>query len=829
VTVLAAARRLVRRYRSGAGPPQPASADAAPPREALVRTLERGTPLDRAVLAQIRALVADGDADSARAIAEALRRHERTCELGHLATGLIAFREGYPRLAWAELNRVPQELWATEAPAAYVRSGLAVAPDDALRAVRGLLTADPSSVSARNWFDIFMPLFGYGASQIARETFARFEQRLDRGSPGWRDAAEQRAWMREWVDRDPESPTAAATGRRTFAIMDYGHPGANRASANLGDHVQSIAALGHLVRHRNVRLHGSEELIALLDELSSRTRTERRLDGPQNDLDIMTVHRDASMYEPIPEDTWVLCFGWYMHALFSMRHGFPLHRNLRPIFISFHCNKRNLLTPDAIEYLKRYGPVGCRDWTTVYLLQSAGVPAFFSGCLTTTIDTVFPDLSEPAPSGAPIAYVDAPAERMDPDGVVYHHSSRAVRRRSFVQNTRKALDLLDTYRSQHSRVVTSRLHCYLPMRSIGQKVDFVPRNPSDVRFDGLAGIDERAFDAMREALLAKLETVMDAVLSGRSERDVYELWRSITAADVTAAEERRLAPSRLRLADSSQPVRQSRSAIVSAGSEADDAIDVAVVLRKSGGLRNVTALTASLLEHASRPLHLWLLAHSGTRGALARLAEAFPSMRVSWVPIGDLPEGRPEVVARLLLADLLEDVARLVLLPLPSVATGDIAELAALDLGAHAVAAPTRPGPGEPSGFGVINAAALRLDTRTRKAAELRRTAHACHHFDFDAFTLNVMVMNLARLREERFGARALALMCEFGLDDVEAMHYIVGPNRAVVPERWAVVPTRTPERGAGLLHWADGVKPWQPRLVPERDSWRRYASALET
>ena len=57
-----------------------------------------------------------------------------------------------------------------------------------------------------------------------------------------------------------------------------------------------------------------------------------------------------------------------------------MHDALRPLFVSFHCNKRDLLTDDAIAYLKRYGPVGCRDWTTVYLLLSAGVPAFFSGC-----------------------------------------------------------------------------------------------------------------------------------------------------------------------------------------------------------------------------------------------------------------------------------------------------------------------------------------------------------------------------------------------------------------------------------------------------------------
>ena len=81
-----------------------------------------------------------------------------------------------------------------------------------------------------------------------------------------------------------------------------------------------------------------------------------------------------------------------------------------PIFVSFHCNKRDLLTPDAVEYLRRYGPVGCRDWTTTHLLTSMGVPAFFSGCLTTTIGGVFPD-APAARADAPVAYVDVRRRR----------------------------------------------------------------------------------------------------------------------------------------------------------------------------------------------------------------------------------------------------------------------------------------------------------------------------------------------------------------------------------------------------------------------------------
>ena len=146
----------------------------------------------------------------------------------------------------------------------------------------------------------------------------------------------------------------------------------------------------------------------MLGRLGERVRPERARRDVDADVEVMTVHRDASMYQPIPEDTWVLCFGWYMHAIFTTRFGFPLHENLRPIFVSFHCNKRDLLTPEAIAYLRRYGPVGCRDWTTVHLLQSCGVPAFFSGCLTTTIDTVFPE-GPRRPADAPPAYVDIAA------------------------------------------------------------------------------------------------------------------------------------------------------------------------------------------------------------------------------------------------------------------------------------------------------------------------------------------------------------------------------------------------------------------------------------
>ena len=409
---------------------------------------------------------------------------------------------------------------------------------------------------------------------------------------------------------------------------------------------------------------------------------------------------------------------------------------------------------------------------------------------------------------------------MPEDAVAFHHSDLAVRERPFVANVERALELLETYRGEHRAVVTSRLHCYLPVRSIGADVEFRPSNRSDIRFDGLIGLDDGAFAAMREDIDGKLEQVFRAILTGRPEDEVYALWRELTADQVAEAERRRHEGAPPAPAAHAQ-LEAVQEKTVTRGTTADDAIHVAVVVPR-GGATDVSVLVASLLEHASRPLHVWVLGLPGSGKVEERLGQRFPELAVTRMWIRDLGE----TTARLLLGDLLPDVERLVVLPIPAVATADVAELADLDLGGHALAAPLKPGTKDISGFGVIHNAALRLDEDTELSGALRRTAHARHRFDFDAFTHDVLVLDLARLRAERFGERALELVEQYGLDDLEVLHYLFGPEHAELPQRWATVPTRTPQREPGLLYWADGVKPSQPELTPERERWRAYRTS---
>jgi hypothetical protein len=650
----------------------------------------------------------------------------------------------------------------------------------------------------------------------------------------------ERDWLRPWIaaSGDSRSAPAVPAGHVSFAVMDYGHPGRSRASANIGDHVQSIASLGHLVRHQNLAFHGQPDLVDLLVHLHGRVRPEMRLDDVATDVHIITVDRDASMYKEVPPDTWTLAFGWFMHAIFESRYGFPLHRNLLPIFLSFHCNKRELLTPDALDYLRQHGPIGCRDWTTVDVLLSLDVPAFFSGCLTTTISTVFPDLPKSPRAKAPVAYVDMPRGAVPPGARTYGHSSDAVRFRSFTDNVYVALERLETYRRKHSAVVTSRLHCWLPARSIGVPVDFQPKNRSDIRFAGLIDTTDPEFNDIRDGINAKLERVLTAIMSGQQRDDVYALWRALNADDVQAARRRHEAPATVPPAPAGilDGVRRAAAAATTVGGRGgtDDlhlAVHVPAVEQDA-----LAVLIESAAHQASRRLHVWVLTRQAGPVDASDLAALFPDVTISVVPTRgfgtDLLTGAGRLTAHdldlLVLSELLPSVQRVVVLPVDAVVTGDIAELYDTDLGGHLVAAPTVVGTTGSSGFGVIHRAAMRLGPNTTAATELRRQAYARHTFDFDAFTTDVLVLDLARARSAGFLDESLRYVAEFGLNLRQVLHLVVGPHRCVLPERWDCVPTRSVVDRPGVVHWADPVKPWHKEYTAERERWLKLAEAVD-
>jgi hypothetical protein len=75
--------------------------------------------------------------------------------------------------------------------------------------------------------------------------------------------------------------------------------------------------------------------------------------------------------------------GWFSHD----ENSFPPTKAIIPIFIGFHlANKRILNSEKAVNYFKKHGPIGCRDFATQTTLTSVGVEAYYSGCPTLTLN-----------------------------------------------------------------------------------------------------------------------------------------------------------------------------------------------------------------------------------------------------------------------------------------------------------------------------------------------------------------------------------------------------------------------------------------------------------
>lgn len=85
------------------------------------------------------------------------------------------------------------------------------------------------------------------------------------------------------------------------------------------------------------------------------------------------------------EKTKLIMNAWYM----VRPNNFPPQDCIDPLLISMHfqveIRDTILSSAKAADYLKKYGPVGCRDMSTKKWLDENNIPAYFSGCLTSTL------------------------------------------------------------------------------------------------------------------------------------------------------------------------------------------------------------------------------------------------------------------------------------------------------------------------------------------------------------------------------------------------------------------------------------------------------------
>ena len=191
---------------------------------------------------------------------------------------------------------------------------------------------------------------------------------------------------------------------------------------------------------------------------------------------------------------------------------------------------------------------------------------------------------------------------------VVSHGARDVRLASLHDGVLSARSLLSRYQTHYRRIITSRLHSYLPATSLEVPVRFAPKNLSDPRFDGLLDLTPTGpeFVAIRDTIRDLLADVLALVVSGAASADVYARWRELTAPLVQQARARMAVrqsgpPPLPGLDDHIAAIRQAAVSFGPTSDAAGDArLDIALSLDQNLTEQLPVTLEA-LISNSSRP------------------------------------------------------------------------------------------------------------------------------------------------------------------------------------------------------------------------------------
>lgn len=798
-----------------------AGASAATIEARLVQGIIRGASLSEAAAEATREMLKQGHTRKALALGHSLQADSETQLVGNVVLGMCFQKIGTARSAWALFQTVAGRMESTGAAQEFYAAAFESSEVEAARILREDIAAHRHERwNVRALLRTAQKSMHSGNADLARVLIdAAMDKIGPTGSPYYRKELKRlETWLPGGTRR--EAPVTNP-GTINFGVMSYQQP--DSSSRNVGDFIQTIASLGHVVRHTGFTFTGDPDLVDYVSSLRKTLKPEREVSGTTGSLNLLELHRDGNTLQDLPEPTWALLFGWFMHDTFGLGFNLPLNPHLRPIPISVFIRYPEMLTEEAVEYLRRYAPVGCRDWQSVALLNAAGVPAFFSGCLTTTVDTLF---NRPGPDTRNSRiFVDSPKTGQ---GDFRKQEVQSLRDMSFVENLEQARNWVETYNSTYNQVVTSRLHCYLPARSVGSQVTFLPKNPSDNRFGGLYDLPDEAFDSMRNGFLDKLGPIMSLIASGADEETVYSTWRRLCAPDVAAAQARLEAVGTfptIQASDAENFDAALRGATRSFPSshESADALDVVVDCRR-GEEPLLPELISSATKRTATPLRWWIVAtdlvsaaaHDARDAANGAELHIVQTAKLNGTSTGiRLTAGNRQNLALAALPRLLSPAGMAVILPAASRVAGDISELKVSPTAGGFVSARASRRRNRTSGFDMLRRVANRQKAKHEAALRLNFQASQSQVFDFIPLDASVMVIDLAEFQRENATEDIMGLIGAYGMSFEEAIASIVGSNYQELSPSWNFEPSLESIDNAKLYNWRGSTTPADKLFVP--------------
>ena len=630
---------------------------------------------------------------------------------------------------------------------------------------------------------------------------------------------------------EKETGSSKIQSELSVGLIDYNTLDRDISSTNYGDSVQTLALLGNISRFKDLIYQSDDKgLVEFVDFCRERIKEDNKKSSKKVTVNLIPFNRDFSNNCNLPQNTWSFVFGWYMHPNFDQWYDFPLNRNIRPVFISFHLNRKAVLTKQSIDYLKKYQPIGCRDWSTVYLLSSFGISAFFSGCVTSTIGQLFEEKLDV--TNHKVADVESKVKiRTNKEIDSFSNVSTEMLEMNFVERLRHAYGILFQYKN-YDEIYTSRLHCYLPMRSIGKHVRLTYKGLTDPRLDGLYPVTSEQFSQMQQGIKKKIELVFEKIVSGETPDAIYSFWRDLCSEDVQYANqyiksnlvERESDDSVLNAAISQLKVNRKIYNPIS-----NDSLKLAFSVDQNL-FKYLPVVLESIQQNTRKKLTVVLLLRKVSNEEIEELAHNFPGIQFivyfcHQISYGEnvalLTHISVSTMDRLLLPEIYE-AEKVLYLDVDIIVKGDISELYNLDITNYRYAGKKSDHCGWATCDDLISKAA-RNCTDMISASKLRRTAYGYGPLNFIAANAGVTLMNLDRMRKENFVAKYLPFVQDYKLNDQDVLNLYSMGDRLEIPKEWNVYATQESVNNAKLIHFAGPIKPWGSLYISGKEIFEFY------
>ena len=607
-------------------------------------------------------------------------------------------------------------------------------------------------------------------------------------------------------------------------IMDYKTVDLDFCSSNLGDYVQTMVSALAWNQALGINFVPSTKIGDALNVVLETAKTSNR--ASVRNLNPVIINRDSSHYNcDYPPNTWFICNGWYHHSPFKtdLEFGFP--ENINPIFISFHLNKSTQLRHEMISYLKSHQPIGCRDWTTVHMLKSKGVDAFFSGCLTMTIGDLFSNITRTI-NIKNIACVEADPDLNDDATKVcnYVQAKYDVKQVPISDAIVDAYNMLKQY-LQFDKIYTSRLHCYLPCTSMGLKAIFKPKNRSDQRYSGLYPLSPEEFQNLRSKLRNKLNSAILFIEKTRpSKKDFLSFWASLWTEEVKQADLYHQEGKNIELLDADIDVAASLKELQETRISSLIAFDpnhVNIAFGFDSNLLEQFEVTIkSILLNTKSKLSMYILGRDLPNEWINQIILKYPQIHFCFYDMSTINYGKKistlkhitmSTMDRIFLSALLP-IDKVIYLDVDVIVRFDILELWQTDIGENMLAGVQSINEEWRDVMSIVLRASLRLDPAT--ANNLRRYCYSKFPNSLGTnFNAGVLVMNLEQMKSISFVDIALSLIVHYGLNDQDVLALIANGNVYSLSGDYNFVPDQSFQSNPKVVHWAGLRKPWDVNI----------------